>query len=64
MIKKNGKRVTFVDEKRKEYLETLKIETAKSKGKPAQSLTKKELEDALSVALKLLGMADEQGVIK
>lgn len=64
MIKKNGKRVTYTDETKKARLDALKAETAKSKGKPVSSLTKKELENALAAALRFIDMADEQGVIK
>lgn len=64
MIQKNGKRIVFSDDTAKTQREALKAETVKHKGKSIASLTKKELENALSAALKLLGMADDQDVIK
>jgi hypothetical protein len=64
MIKKNGKHVTYTDKTKKARLDALKIEIAKNKGKFIQNLTKRELEGALTAALKLLELADEQGVIQ
>lgn len=63
MIKKNGIRAVFVDDKRQSRLDALKVEIAKNKGKLIQKLTKQELEDTLTAALKLLELADEQGMI-
>lgn len=64
MITKDDKRVVYANNEKKLRLEALQVEAVKSKGKPVNSLTKKELEDALLAALKLLEMVDGQGVIR
>lgn len=64
MITKDGKRVVYANNEKKLRLDALQVEAVKSKGKMANSLTKKELEDALLAALKLLEMVDGQGVIR
>lgn len=67
MISKNGKRIVYADDRKKVHLEALKAEMSKSKGKPISSLTnltKQEMADAFLAALKMLGMVDDDGVIK
>lgn len=64
MITKNGRRVTFSNPVKKQQRELLIAETGKHKGKGIPSLTKKQLEDALRAALKLMDMVDDQDVIK
>ncbi len=64
MIQKNGKQVVFTNDAVKQKREALKVEVGRHKGKPISNLTKKELEDALSAALKLLGMLDENDKIR
>lgn len=64
MITKNGKRVVFSDDKVKAQRMALKAETLKHKGKAVTALSKKELEEALSAALKLLGAVDDGNVIR
>ena len=64
MIIKQGKRIKFSNPKKSIQKEELMADTAKLKGKGIPSLTKKQLEDALRAALKLLDMVDDQDVIK
>jgi hypothetical protein len=63
MIIKQGKRIKFSNPEKSIKKEELIAETAKHKGKGIPSLTKKQLEDALRAALKLLDMVNDQDVI-
>lgn len=64
MITKNGKRIKVSNPEKSLQKDLLKSEAVKHKGKGLSSLTKKQLEDALRAALKLLDMVTDQDVIK
>lgn len=64
MIIKQGKRIKFSNPEKSIQKEELIAETAKHKGKAIPSLTKKQLEDTLRIALKLLDMVDDKDVVK
>lgn len=64
MITQKEKRVVFSNNKVKADRDALKDKMTKHKNKTLASLTKSELVEALSVALKVLGEVDEGNVIK